>query len=231
VSSSDFRLSNMVAIMERCLHEAGVFSREIPNRSLVEWTEREERDKSRWAILAAGVSSDDAKHYFNKSPNQADYATIPLQIAGGGQGTILLQIRPIGWPGALPEPTNIIAHYAPGEGVPIVEIQRGRLDFTFDLPDSGLDLFNIRWEIDPRGTGRPPFEDWIKGWYKTIGYNPAHSLSHLHFNSQPKPLDDVRSLEAEDVALRDLRLAAGNANPLAFVLSFAAWVRRNLTVR
>jgi hypothetical protein len=220
----------MVEILERCLHEAKVFERASPNKSLVEQDVRKEGDKLRWVVLAAGISEDDARRYFSDSPSKAENAGIPLQVAGGGQGTILLQMRPIEWPGTIPDSKSVVMHYAPGERVPMVEVRRGRLDFSFDPTDGRLGLFNIRWEIDPHGTGRPPLENWLGTWHKTIGYNPAHAPSHLHFNSQPKLMRRDETFDAEDDAQRDLRLAVGDANPLAFLLSFAAWVRRNLAV-
>ena len=231
MSRSDYQLNKVVEILGRCLHDAVVFSRDTPNNSLVESAAFEEKDKSRWAIVAAGLSSEDANRHFSKSRNQADNARIPLQIAGGGQGSVLLQMRPTERPSALADPARVIAPYAPGDGIPVVEIRHGRIDFTFDPHSSGLGVFNLRWEIDPRGASKPPLESWLKDWQKSIGYNPSHPISHLHFNSEPKQWGAARSDDDGNDPENDLRLAIGNANPVALILSYATWVRRNLKVR
>jgi hypothetical protein len=221
----------MVVIFERCLREAAVFSRNVPNRSLIEWVEKEERDGSRWAILAAGVSDKTAGRSFKPGSEQAGNATIPLQVSGGGRAEILLQMRPIEWPSSLPGSTRFVAHYALGERISLIEILKGRISVDFDLPEGKFGLFNLRWEVDAREAGRPPREQWLGDWWRALGYNPAHPPSHLHFNSQPKAPAGERSGVWEEPAENELRLAIGDPNPIAFLLSVASWVRRNLPVR
>jgi hypothetical protein len=227
--SFDYRLKKMVGIFEQCLRTAEVFSRDVPNKSPFEWNEREERDGSHWAVLAAGISDEAAERYFKKDSQRAEQATIPVKISGGGQATILLQIRPSEWSNSRPEPGGFFSHYAPAEGIPCVEILKGQIHL--DLPENDLGLFNLRWEVDPTQSGKPPLEDWLKEWRQTLGYNPAHPTSHLHFNSQPKGPTGDRSWGSEEPAENDLRLAIGDPNPLAFLLSVASWVRRTLKVR
>jgi hypothetical protein len=229
--STDYRLDKMVRIFERCLYEAGVFKRDVPNKSLIEWTERKEGDDPRWGILAAGISDEAAERYFKPGSERAGHATIPLHVSGGGRAEILLQMRPIEWPPSCPESTKFVAHYAPGENIPLVEIMKGRISLDFDLPDGRFGLFNLRWEVDSREAGKRPREPWLRDWWQTLGHNPAHPSSHLHFNSRPKASAVERSRGLEEPGENDLRLAIGDSNPLAFLLSVAAWVRRNLEVQ
>jgi len=214
----------MIEILERCLNKAEVFTRDVPNKSLVETDFKKERDGSHWAIIAVGISDDAAAGFFKPGSDRAAHARVPLQVSGGGQASLLLQMRPIEWPNPQPEPTRFVAHYAPGEKIPFVEILKGQINI--DLPDNQLGMFNLRWEVDPAGSGGQPREDWLKDWWRTLGFNPAHPPSHLHFNSQPKRAPADRSQVWEEPAENDLRLATGNPNPLAFLLSATGWLRR-----
>ena len=94
MSSSEFRLNQMIKVFERCLDEAEVFKRDVPNRSLFDWVEKEEKDRSRWAVLVAGVSDETAGSYFKPGSSSIENATVPLHISGGGRAEILLQMRP-----------------------------------------------------------------------------------------------------------------------------------------
>jgi hypothetical protein len=118
---------------------------------------------------------------------------------------------------------------APSE-VPFVEIKEGRISFDFGPLDTRSSLFNFRWEVDARQSGDPPLEDWLRGWWSSLGYSPAHPPSHLHFNSQLKP-SSGRSQGLDEPAENSLRLALGDPNTIAFLLSVAAWVRRNCRTR
>ena len=169
---SDYRLSQMVEILNLCLHRAEVFSRDVPNKSLIERTEIEEKDGSRWAILAAGLSDEVAERYFKPGSERVGHATIPLRVSGGGHAEILMQMRPIEWPNPCPGLTRFVAHYAPGEKIPFVEIAKGRISLDFDIPDGKFGLFNLRWEVDAREAGKPPLEDWLRSWWRTLEYNP-----------------------------------------------------------
>jgi hypothetical protein len=234
VSSSDYRLNQMVEIFERCLAETEIFRRHVPNKALFDWTQSEEKDGSRWALIAAGISEEAAERRFKPGSPAARDATIPLRVGGRGQAEILLQMRPVEWPSSHPKAAAFLAHYAPHEKIPWIEIAKGRISLDFDDPDGRLGLFNLRWEVDPREAGRPPKpeEPWLRPWWQTIGnINPAHPSSHLHFNSQPKAPGGERSAGWDEPPENDLRLAIGDPNPLAFVLSVATWVRRNLEVK
>jgi hypothetical protein len=214
----------MVEVLERCLADSLVFSRDAPNRSLVETTTTRDAKGSNWAVIAAGISDQVAADIFGRRSNKADHATIPLQVFGGSgsQASILLQMRPIVASTAI-EDSPSAAPYAAREGIPFVEILKGRINI--DLPHNELGLFNLRWEVDPSRSGRPPLESWLDEWHRSIGYNPAHPPSHLHFNSSSREASADRSRESEPTE-NDFRLAIGYPNPLAFLLSAAAWLRR-----
>jgi len=216
----------MVEILERCLSKAEVFSRDVANKSLFETNSKRDRNGSLWAIIAAGISDQDAERYFKPGSDRAGHAKTPLQIAGGGQTSILLQMRPIEWPSSQPEAARFVAYYAPDEAIPFIEILKGEI--SVDLFDNDLGLFNLRWEVDPARSGRPPLEPWLREWRQILGFNPAHPPSHLHFNSRPRGSPADRSHASAEPAENELRLAAGNPNPLAFLLSITAWLRRIL---
>ncbi len=227
---SPYHLERMNEIFEQCLTEAVIFTRAVPDGSLAEIELSRDRDGSLWSTIAAGISEESAERYFKRGSRQARDATIPLQAIGGGQAQIFLKMRPVPWPNSHPKGARFLASYAPGE-IPLVEIAKGRISLDFDVPDSRLGLFNLRWEVDPAGAGRPPREDWLRGWWEILGnINPAHPSSHPHFNSQPRAPAGERSWGWDEPAENDLRLAIGDPNPLALLLSVATWIRRNLRV-
>ncbi|MDA1014040.1 MAG: hypothetical protein O3A00_06255 [Planctomycetota bacterium] len=62
-------------------------------------------------------------------------------------------------------------------------------------------------------------------WKDALAFNPAHPPSHLHINQTP--LDEYESLrDAGTHSPAELRLTVGVPNPLALILSVAAWKRR-----
>ena len=102
MSSSDYRLNQMIKVFERCLDEAEVFKRDVPNKSLFNWIEKAEKDGSRWAVLAAGLSEEAGENYFKPGSSSIQHATVLLQVSGGGRAEILLQMRPVEWPNPCP---------------------------------------------------------------------------------------------------------------------------------
>jgi hypothetical protein len=228
---SPYDLERMTKIFHQCLTEARIFIRAVPDGSLAEIDLVRDKDGSLWSIIAAGISEETAQHHFKPGSPRSRDATIPLRIIGGGQAEILLKMRPVPWPSSHTGRAGFLAYYAPDE-IPLIEITKGRINLDFDATDGRLGLFNLRWEVDPRDAGRPPQEDWLRDWWKILGHiNPAHPSSHLHFNSQPETSGGERSAGWDEPPEIDLRLAIGDPNPLAFVLSVATWVRRNLEVR
>jgi hypothetical protein len=214
----------MVEVFERCLADSLVFSRDAPNRSLVETTTTRDGKGLSWAVIASGISGELAVEFFGRRANKADHATIPLQVFGGSgrQASIFLRMRPIDSSTVLGDGA-FAAPYAAREGIPFVEIHEGQINI--DLPHNEIGLFNLRWEVDTSRSGRPPLESWLGEWHRSIGFNPAHPPSHLHFNSSPREATADRSRDSEPTE-NDFRLAIGNPNPLAFLLSTAAWLRR-----
>src|SRR4051812_35690151 len=120
----------MVGIFERCLRDAQVFEREIPGRSLFERSEIK-KNGCDWAVLAAGVGEDQAAESFRGGSGKADRATVPIGLIGGGQMRLLMVLRPTPWPTEAPHPTGLVTHYAPGDGVPFVEIHSGYIRVEF----------------------------------------------------------------------------------------------------
>jgi hypothetical protein len=119
-------------------------------------------------------------------------------------------------------PHHHVTLYAPGEKIPFVAIREGHLRVTH-LPDNNnARLDSIRWELDPVEGRRIPMEESLRDWHATLGCNPAHPPSHLHFNSPPQPIG--RS-PVQAAISNDLRLAMGVPNPLGMILSLSNWLK------
>lgn len=200
-------LKRMVNVFERCLRDAHIFERNIAGGRLFESVETKKSGQD-WAILSAGDS-------------KADRPTVPISLIGSGEMQLRMVLRPISWPTAAPHPTGLVTHYAPGDGVPFVEIHSGFIRVEFPGIDIGLS--SLRWEVDVIESLQDPMEAWLRPWRGILGYNPAHAPSHLHFNSEV--FASGRARGRPDTSVVDLRLALGSTNPLAFLLSTAAWLR------
>ena len=94
----------------------------------------------------------------------------------------------------------------------------------YDIPENDNRLLNLRWEWDVQPAVQDPFEKWLKCWKSDCGFNPAHPPSHLHLNSEVFSSGGNKAIRPGDLE-RELRLAIGRPNPLAFLLSIGAWFR------
>jgi hypothetical protein len=117
------------------------------------------------------------------------------------------------------DPISQIVHFAPAEEVPLVEIREGFFRIR-DLAENRNTVNSLRWELDAVQSRRDPIDPWLRRPASILGYNPAHPPSHLHINSYD---EDEVNMPVESSS--DLRLCVGVVNPLALVLSIAAWLR------
>jgi len=128
-------------------------------------------------------------------------------------------LRPVPFPVPQHDPISQIAHFAPSEEVPLVEIREGFFRIR-DLAENKNTVNSLRWELDAVQSRRDPIEPWLRRWALILGYNPAHPPSHLHINSY-----DEAEVSMPVDSSSDLRLCVGVVNPLALVLSIGAWLR------
>jgi hypothetical protein len=216
-------LDNLNRVFTACIRDAQVYEREAPGGSLFE-VETLKKEKKNWLALAVGVTEDESNNIFPTNSARAERATIPLNILGGGQASFYFLMRPLNYAIELSSTFSRAAHFAPREGIPLVEIREAYFRLSH-LPGDENRLNHLRWELDLTAAHQDPLEDWLRPWMDQIQYNPAHAPSHIHFNAPPLDAEAV-GRERSDHFPSELRLAVGIPNPLALILSIAAWIRR-----
>lgn len=218
------KLDDLNRVFAACIRDAQVFERESPNGSLFE-VDTLKKENKHWLAIAVGVrDEDEAKKIFPTNPARAERAMIPLGILGGGQASFYFLMRPLNYAIELSSTFLRASHFAPREGIPLVEIREAYFRLS-NLPGDENRLNHLRWELDAITPYHEPLETWLHPWARQIQYNPAHAPSHIHFNALPLDAEAL-GREGPDHSPSELRLAVGIPNPLALVLSIAAWVRR-----
>ncbi len=218
-------LETIKRVFERCIREAGVFDRDVPGKSLVE-AEVLKRSTGKWLVIAAGIEEQEAQSVFPVSGKRAERAAIPLNVLGGAQASFLFVVRPVHSSTDLKALPRFVAPFAPSERVPFVELDGGGYLRLWDLPRTTTGLTSLRWELDAIPLRQEPMETWLQKWAEILEYNPAHAPSHLHLNSPPVT-SNLSPTSRGEHSFADLRLAMGIPNPLAVILSLAAWLRAN----
>jgi hypothetical protein len=208
-------------IFESCLREAAVFERDGSGGQLFE-SDTIRRENKKWIAIAAGISRGEAQALFHANSSRAERATVPVRTLGiRGYASFLFVLRPMSFPIAQHDPTNQIAHFAPQDEIPLVELRDGFFRIR-DLEENKNTVSTLRWELDAVQSRHDPLEPWLRRSASLLGYNPAHPPSHLHINSFG---ENEVGMAVEPAA--DLRLCVGVLNPLGLVLSFAACLRAN----
>lgn len=208
-------------IFESCLQSAAVFERDSSGGQLFE-ADVIRRENKNWIAIAAGVSQPEANDIFAANSGRAERATIPLRTLGiRGSASFLFVLRTSRFPIEQHDPMSQIAHFAPSGGIPLVEVRDGYFRIR-DMEENRNTVNSLRWELDAVQSRRDPMEPWLFTPAYLLGYNPAHSPSHLHINSY-----DEEEMTTPVEPASDLRLCVGVLNPLALVLSIAAWLRAN----
>lgn len=206
---------------ESCLRAAAVFERDVPGKQLFEADVLRKAGHD-WLALGAGLDAKTAASIFPVNSSRAERAATPLRTTSGAQASLLFVVRPCEFPTEKHSPLRQLAMFAPAEGVPMVEIREAFFRIE-DLPDNPNQIRSLRWEIDVTSASKQPLETWLTAPARVIGYNPAHCPSHLHINSMLQEDGQGRPVESH----ADLRFGCGPANPLAVILSIAAWLRAN----
>jgi len=205
------------------MRDAQVFDRDVAGGSLFE-VDNLKKENRNWLVLAAGVPPEESNTVFPNNPARAERATIPLNILGGGQASFHFLLRPLDFPVENSPTFARAAHFAPGDGIPLVEIREAYFRLS-NLPGDNSPLNHLRWEFDLVTAYQDPMEDWLPPWKSRITYNPAHPPSHIHFNAPPIDAESV-GRGRSDHSPAEFRLAVGLPNPLAMILSFAVWIRQ-----
>ena len=210
-------------IFEECFHDAAVFTRS--SRGVVVETDVVRKDGKPWIVVAAGVEDREAHDCFHHNPGRAERAVEPLSIQPQGHAGLLFIVRPVDITVENGSTLGGIAPFAPGRGIPYVEVRDGSFFRCWDIDDPESHINSLRWEYDIRSSLSEPHESWLKDWKCSLGGNPAHPTSHLHINAQstgPNSPDYARLQSAP----AQLRLEVGVPNPLGMILSVAVWMQR-----
>ena len=203
-----------------CLRAASVFERDAPGNQLFE-AETLTIAGQKWLVLAAGLDESVAAKKFPAHSSRAERATIPLRTTRGAQASLLFIVRPSEFPiRGDNSPLNHVTWFAPSETVPLIEVREAFFRIQ-DLPENANRIQSLRWEVDTVSARETPLEDWLRVPARLLGHNPAHCPSHLHINSPLQEDQHGRPMESR----ADLRFGCGPANPLAVILSIAAWLR------
>ena len=216
-------LDDVQRVFTACMRDAQVFDRDAQSGSLFE-TESLRKERTNWLAVAAGITEVESQDIFPANSTRADRATIPLNVLGGGQASFFFILRPSQFPVDNPAAFGRVAHFAPDDGIPLVEIREAYFRLS-NLPGDKNRLNHFRWELDFKTGSEDPLEDWIRPWMKRIQHNPAHPPSHVHFNAPPLDLESA-GRNRSDHSPSELRLAVGIPNPLAMILSLAVWIRQ-----
>lgn len=213
-------LPRIADLLQSCFREARVFTPQAAGAGLIE-TNVCRLDGAEWLVAGAGLGESAADDYFRGHPTKRSRALHPLRANDNGQLAFLFVIRPFDLRLATELPLGVAA-FAPGNQMPYIEYRNGSFFRASNLDGGSVGVQHLRWELDTRNAGARPREEWLRKWAPILGCNPAHPTSHLHVNSPPLGDDgDDRVDSSGD----DLRLAVAPPNPLALVLSFAAWLR------
>src|SRR5437016_5555073 len=115
-------IDQISGIFVECFQNSAVFER-AAGGTVIE-TEIVKKDNKKWVVIAAGIHPSLAETYFPASPGRAERSTEPVTIVPSGRLSVLFVLRPISI--ALEEIAHLenIAAFAPGKGIPFVQIRQ-----------------------------------------------------------------------------------------------------------
>ena len=215
----NWKLTHLQKQFDKCLRDTVVFSRDTEAGNIVEF-ETYRKGQRDWLVVAAGIWRSESDRYFSRSSGRRDRAVIPLQLSGGARASMLYVVRP--WD-APPPPSVCGPPFVTtfDENVEFLEVEVAYVRL-WDLARPGC--HTLRWELDGDSLQDSPLEPWLRPWRAVLRCNPAHPSSHLHVNT-PALDEDPAARDSQERLTTDLRLAVGIPNPLALLLSLAAWLR------
>lgn len=221
---ADSRLEDIADLVQAAFRDSRLFKREPPGTDLLTVEQLRVEAHTYVALLAGDKSATHPALRGNVSRSRM-LREFPLRVREGGEVQVCMVLRPVTAP-ADAESSEQAAPFAPHENLPWVAMREFHLRL-FDLANNRLGLRSLRVEYDARAHRMLAQETWLRRWQRALGMNPAHTPWHVHINSG----DDVGPAERGEFSDDDLRLALSTPNPLALVLSFAAWYQRILLQR
>ena len=216
------QLDQIADLFEECFHDAAVFERSAGG-AVVE-TDVIRIEKRMWVVIAAGIGVDEAYRYFREHPKRAERSQEPVRVLPQGQLSLLMVLRSVTVPFENVRELENVTTFAPGHGIPLVQIRDGSFIRCRDIPDSDSRVRTLRWELDIQNARSDPHEVWLNNWKRHLNFNPAHSASHLHVNA-PAIVPNAPIDERIEHSPQELRLGVGVPNPLGLILSLATWLR------
>ncbi len=219
---TDTKLSAIHRVFSQCFHDTGIFKRDNNQNDFFEITNIK-KDNKQWLVIAAGISPQDASNFFAGSKTREENALYPITIRKSCKLSLLFVVRPADNQNSPHSPSLMTLPFSKRNSIPEIEVRKAYIRIN-DLPDNDKNLSNIRWECEIRESLEEPMESWLREWKNDLGYNPAHPPSHLHLNSDYTNQDQSSNTRKGDLT-DNLRLAIGEPNPLALILSLASWIR------
>lgn len=208
--------------LTECFRESGVFA-PLDSTGTYFQADSIRKDEKLWLAIAAGVDDSEARDLFRGHSTRIQRAQLPLRVRQISEISLLFVVRPFEGGLGNVSPLSLVVPFTPRLGIECLEVRQAYFRL-WDLPENKHGLRNLRWEWDAVQAKEPSLEKWLHRWQKDIGFNPAHTPSHLHLNTdRVKPGDHSREQPGEK--FDELRIALGSPNPLAFILGIAAWLR------
>lgn len=207
---------------EKCFRDSAIFIRSGFSGRYFEADEVRWDNKS-WIVIAAGLDEGQAGKVFRGNQNRAEKSLAPLYFRGACEMSLLFVARPFHGDPAEISPLSLVTPFAPQQGIRWLELREAYIRL-WGIPTNTQGLSNIRWEWDLDSVRDTPRERWLRDWTTDLGFNPAHSPSHLHLNSTRIETGQGSHFRFDD-SPHELRLAIGRPNPLALILSIAVWLR------
>ncbi len=150
-------LDDLKRVFTACMCDAQIFERDVHSSSLFE-VESIKKEKKRWLAVAVGITEEESCLVFSANSARAERATIPLNIVGGGQASFFFILRPVRFPIEEPSTFARVAHFAPRDNIPLVEIREAYFRLSH-LPGDDNRLNHLRWELDLTGGREDPKEE------------------------------------------------------------------------
>ena len=217
---SAYNLVNIQKTFQQCFKDVAVFERSDTDGRFIEVDDIHKENKH-WVVIAAGLSQSEAEEFFAGNRTKAERSLIPLRYKSTCRISLLFVLRPFEQDPMYVNQTILVSPFAITRGIPWIELRHAYVRIL-EIPENDANLSSLRWEWDPVPSIRDPDEKWLRPWKHDCGFNPAHPPSHLHVNSIPLA---QASLMRPGDSPNELRMAIGRPNPLALILSIAAWFR------
>jgi hypothetical protein len=221
---SAHHLEQIKRVFDQCLRGASVFDRVESDGKMFETNDYRSSDGKCWVVIGAGLGKAEAKPFFKGNPSHAKNAEDPIRYRSSCEVSILFVARPCGDGPTSSSKNALRVPFSEEDGVPWIELRHAAFR-VWDIPKNDRGITSLRWEWEPAASSEPTLENELAQWQRKLGFNPSHPPSHLHLNTD-RPETGPGPVRRPGDTLDDLRLAIGNPNPLAMILSLGIWLQR-----